>query len=204
MLPPRDNIPKSKKYKGSLVDLNNQEDESEDEPETAVHSAIALYDYDAGEDNEISFKEGDIITDIEFVTEDWWQGTTSNGGVGLFPANYVELTMLKFMVPNSSITSDNMPPRVKLPTMLPSRDNIPKSKKYKESLVDLNNQEDEPETAGQSAIGLYDYDAREDNEISFMEDDVITDIEFVSEDWWQGTTSNGEVGLFPANYVELT
>ncbi|CAG8479142.1 1828_t:CDS:2, partial [Gigaspora rosea] len=76
----------------SLVDLNNQEDEPEDKPETAGQSDIALYDYDVGEDNEISFREDDIITNIEFVTEDWWQGTTSNGRVGLFPANYVELT----------------------------------------------------------------------------------------------------------------
>ncbi|CAG8634084.1 12498_t:CDS:10 [Gigaspora margarita] len=61
--------------------------ESEIETETAGLSAKALYDYDAGEDNEISFKEDEIITEIEQVSEDWWQGTTSNGAVGLFPGN---------------------------------------------------------------------------------------------------------------------
>ena len=40
--------------------------------------------YDAAEDNEISFKEGDRITSIEKVDEDWWQGTV-NGKTGLFP-----------------------------------------------------------------------------------------------------------------------
>ncbi|OAD00858.1 hypothetical protein MUCCIDRAFT_126251, partial [Mucor lusitanicus CBS 277.49] len=54
--------------------------------------AVALYDYSAEEDNEISFAEGDTITQIEFVSEDWWQGLASNGKtMGLFPANYVEL-----------------------------------------------------------------------------------------------------------------
>ncbi|THH27533.1 hypothetical protein EUX98_g6653 [Antrodiella citrinella] len=52
---------------------------------------IALYIYDAAEDNEISFQEGDRITEIEAVSEDWWQGKDKHGGIGLFPANYVEL-----------------------------------------------------------------------------------------------------------------
>ena len=46
---------------------------------------MAAYSYDAGEDNEISFKEGDRITHIEAASEDWWQGTDKNGNVGLFP-----------------------------------------------------------------------------------------------------------------------
>ncbi|KAG0075447.1 hypothetical protein BGZ90_009881 [Linnemannia elongata] len=53
-------------------------------------SAVALYDYAAGEPNELSFAEGDVITDIEAVTDDWWSGT-SNGASGLFPSNYVEM-----------------------------------------------------------------------------------------------------------------
>jgi len=51
--------------------------------------AVALYDYEASEDNEISFNARDIITDIEPASEDWWQGMNSHGNVGLFPANYV-------------------------------------------------------------------------------------------------------------------
>lgn len=47
--------------------------------------AIALYDYSASEENEISFSDGDIITDIEFVSEDWWRGKAPDGTVGLFP-----------------------------------------------------------------------------------------------------------------------
>ncbi|CAG8805390.1 12701_t:CDS:2, partial [Racocetra persica] len=52
---------------------------------TTETSAKALYDYDAGEDNEISFKEDDILNDIKFVSEDWWQGTSPDGIIGLFP-----------------------------------------------------------------------------------------------------------------------
>jgi len=40
--------------------------------------------YDAAEDNELSFKEGDKITEIDKVDADWWQGK-ANGATGLFP-----------------------------------------------------------------------------------------------------------------------
>ena len=41
--------------------------------------------YDAAEDNEISFREGDRITEIEAASEDWWQGKDKSGNIGLFP-----------------------------------------------------------------------------------------------------------------------
>lgn len=53
--------------------------------------AVALYDYDAAEDNELSFREGDRIIEIEAASDDWWQGKDRQGNVGLFPANYVEV-----------------------------------------------------------------------------------------------------------------
>lgn len=50
-----------------------------------------LRSYEAAEDNEISFVEGDRITHIEPASEDWWSGQDKQGHVGLFPANYVEV-----------------------------------------------------------------------------------------------------------------
>lgn len=44
-----------------------------------------LYSYDAAEDNEITFREGEVITEIEPASEDWWQGKNPRGEVGLFP-----------------------------------------------------------------------------------------------------------------------
>ncbi|KAI1787009.1 SH3 domain-containing protein, partial [Ganoderma leucocontextum] len=66
----------------------------EPEPEPAAEEdlgswAIALYDYDAGEDNEISFKEGERVTQIEALSENWWQGTNQLGNVGLFPGAFL-------------------------------------------------------------------------------------------------------------------
>lgn len=52
---------------------------------------MAIYDYDAAEDNELSFAEGDTITQIQQIDEGWWSGVGPNGVEGLFPATYVEL-----------------------------------------------------------------------------------------------------------------
>ena len=49
---------------------------------------IALYDYCAEKDDELSFKENDLI-DVTAKNEDgWWEGVL-NGVTGLFPGNYV-------------------------------------------------------------------------------------------------------------------
>lgn len=48
--------------------------------------AVAVYEYTAAEDNEISFAEGDTITGIEQVDEGWWSGIAPDGQEGLFPA----------------------------------------------------------------------------------------------------------------------
>jgi cortactin len=52
--------------------------------------AVALYDYEATDDDELTFDPGETITNIEFIDEGWWRGAC-RGQVGLFPANYVEL-----------------------------------------------------------------------------------------------------------------
>ncbi|KAF9359536.1 hypothetical protein BGX26_012084 [Mortierella sp. AD094] len=68
-----------------------QHHEAAPEVHGSGQSAVALYDYQAGEPNEISFAEGETISSIDFVTDDWWSGTNTAGAKGLFPANYVEL-----------------------------------------------------------------------------------------------------------------
>ncbi|XP_054999069.1 src substrate cortactin isoform X2 [Sorex araneus] len=65
----------------------NTYDEYENDPGV---TAIALYDYQAAGDDEISFDPDDVITNIEMIDDGWWRGLC-RGRYGLFPANYVEL-----------------------------------------------------------------------------------------------------------------
>ncbi|XP_056006125.1 drebrin-like protein B isoform X7 [Ostrea edulis] len=53
--------------------------------------AVALYDYQAADESEISFDPEDVITNIDLIDEGWWTGMAPNGHYGMFPANYVEM-----------------------------------------------------------------------------------------------------------------
>merc|ERR1712203_509898 len=76
---------------GNRYDLPPEDDSEEAEPaRDGSITAVALYDYQAMAEDEISFDPNDIITNIEMVDEGWWIGE-SHGKFGLFPANYVEV-----------------------------------------------------------------------------------------------------------------
>nr|XP_020652410.1 intersectin-2 isoform X2 [Pogona vitticeps] len=56
-----------------------------------VCQVIAMYDYLANNEDELSFSKGQLINVLNKEDADWWQGEI-NGISGLFPSNYVKMT----------------------------------------------------------------------------------------------------------------
>lgn len=51
----------------------------------------AMYDYGAADTDEVSFRDGDVIVNVQSIDEGWMYGTVQRTGkTGMLPANYVE------------------------------------------------------------------------------------------------------------------
>lgn len=108
-----------------------------------------------------------------------------------------------------------LPPRpVPVPEELPSEEELPREEDAydprgaatavaEQSFSQAQIQEGQASAGGKRAVIEYDYEKAEDNEIELREGEYVTNIEMVDEDWWMGTNSQGESGLFPSNYVTL-
>uniref|UniRef100_A0A2K5K5J1 SH3 domain-containing protein n=1 Tax=Colobus angolensis palliatus TaxID=336983 RepID=A0A2K5K5J1_COLAP len=60
-------------------------------PSTAGKIFRAMYDYMAADADEVSFKDGDAIINVQAIDEGWMYGTVQRTGrTGMLPANYVE------------------------------------------------------------------------------------------------------------------
>ncbi|XP_051479417.1 nebulin isoform X16 [Apus apus] len=61
------------------------------QPSTAGKTYRAMYDYTAADADEVSFKDGDTIVNVQAIDEGWMYGTVQRTGkTGMLPANYVE------------------------------------------------------------------------------------------------------------------
>lgn len=116
--------------------------------------AKAEYDYEAAEDNEVSLREGEIVSNIEKIDPDWWVVTNEKGQSGLVPANY--------LVALEGDEDEGGAPPAQAAAAAAAR--VPEATPAEE------------EAAGAKATAQYDYEAAEDNELSFPENAVLHNV----------------------------
>jgi len=61
-------------------------------PKTYLEKVMAIYDYNADKEDELTFQESQIIYVLKKNDDGWWEGVME-GITGLFPGNYVEQTV---------------------------------------------------------------------------------------------------------------
>lgn len=135
-----------------------------DPSRTAGVRAVVQYDYEKAEDNEIELREGEYVTDIEMVDKDWWLGVNAHGERGLFPSNYVEIL--------EGDQEEEQPSS----TAVASHEAAVAEPDYAAESQHQPHAAATGPGGGPTATALYDYEAAEDNEISFPEGALITDL----------------------------
>ncbi|VDN02530.1 unnamed protein product [Thelazia callipaeda] len=160
-------------------------------------SAVALYQWKARNDSELSFSKGDTIEIME-LSEMRWKGRNKSGAVGWFPKSCVSML-------SGDMKSD-------------SKDSLPKDqveKSRKSNITDASSLSSTPSGAVYDAVSvepsvestsdewyvaLYDFQAMEPTDLDLHAGDRILVTEATNE-WWKGMCC-GRSGMFPANYVQ--
>ncbi|XP_042179983.1 abl interactor 2 isoform X10 [Oncorhynchus tshawytscha] len=92
--PPEDYEDEEEEEESAVVEYSDPyaEEDPPWAPRTYMEKVVAIYDYAADKEDELSFNEGAIIYVIKKNDDGWYEGTMS-GTTGLFPGNYVESIM---------------------------------------------------------------------------------------------------------------
>ncbi|KAF9009100.1 hypothetical protein BDQ17DRAFT_1388768 [Cyathus striatus] len=77
-------------------------EEKEDPGNSESESAVALYDFSAVGEDELSVVEGEKLIVLEKDGDEWWKCQNINGSEGVVPASYLELAVLSSSSQNSS------------------------------------------------------------------------------------------------------
>ncbi|KAM0735364.1 SH3 domain-containing kinase-binding protein 1 [Formica fusca] len=138
--------------------------------------AIVEYNYVAQEDDELTLKKGDIITEIRMMLGGWWEGTLRDKR-GMFPDNFV-----KVLDPS---TTDNG-------TSGSTSETVNNTKSDE---VTLRNG-----SGRRFCKVLFSYEPCNEDELALAPQDSIEFLGEVEEGWWRGRLK-GRVGVFPSNFV---
>ncbi|XP_014247461.1 SH3 domain-containing kinase-binding protein 1 isoform X2 [Cimex lectularius] len=186
--------------------------------------AIVEFDYKSDQPDELTIKKGDIITDISFVSEGWWEGTLTRLNkrgmfpdnfvkVGVFPSNFVaEITEKNTREASQRKHKTSQDETFKSSTVLTQEHTSStnthslSTSKIASTSVQLTPELPvlPPKPVKELCKAIFNYEAQNSDELTLQEGDVITLITKEGQDpgWWKGELK-GKIGFFPDNFVHI-
>ena len=142
-------------------------------------TAIVRYAYEAQKSDELSLTRGDTVVVREKSSDGWWRGRSVTTGLfGWFPSNYVEVRT------GDTVASNASSPR----------------------LDDSGHRRRRPIAAVRQAVALFKFDATNDDELSFEENerlDILDSLVPTEAGWLRAQNARGNVGLIPQEFVRI-
>ncbi|XP_006182976.1 dynamin-binding protein isoform X1 [Camelus ferus] len=157
-------------------------------PEYSMGQARALMGLSAQLDEELDFREGDVITIIGVPEPGWFEGELE-GRRGIFPEGFVEL-LGPLRTVDESVNSGNRDD-----CMTNGEVDTPTGEEEREP-------EEDGEQPGTYGIALYQFQALEPNELDFEVGDKIRILGTLEDGWLEGSLK-GRTGIFPYRFVKL-
>uniref|UniRef100_A0A4W2EF59 Dynamin-binding protein n=1 Tax=Bos indicus x Bos taurus TaxID=30522 RepID=A0A4W2EF59_BOBOX len=156
-------------------------------PEYSMGQARALMGLSAQLDEELDFREGDVITIIGIPEPGWFEGEL-DGRRGIFPEGFVEL-LGPLRTVDESVSSGNC-------------DDCISNGEVDTSTGEEKEPEEDSEQPGTYGIALYRFQALEPNELDFEVGDKIRILGTLEDGWLEGSLK-GRTGIFPYRFVKL-
>lgn len=156
-------------------------------PDYSMGQARALMGLSAQLDEELDFREGDVITIIGVPEPGWFEGELE-GRRGIFPEGFVEL-LGPLRTVDESVRSGN-------------HDDCVENGEVDTPTEEERGPKEEDEQPGTYGIALYRFQALEPNELDFEVGDKIRILGTLEDGWLEGSLK-GRTGIFPYRFVNL-
>ncbi|KAI1887205.1 hypothetical protein AGOR_G00203750 [Albula goreensis] len=161
-----------------------------DLPSHALGQARALMGLSAQLEEELDFREGDIITIVGLPEPGWYEGELE-GRRGVFPEGFVELL--------APLRLGGAEQEAGPYDMYEERE---ESAQVEEVATSAEEEDEEDEEEGVYGVALYDFRAMEPGELDFNVGDRIRVVGTLEDGWLEGRL-RGRSGIFPHRFVRI-
>ena len=162
---------------------------------------MALYDYSANQDEELSIRKNEKLTLLD-SSKTWWRVQNTAGSMGYVPSNYCKKIDAPAAVPKPSFGGGMGMGAAQTKSSAVRSQPLEEKGMYQQ--VDMTFNKNRAGGATKTiAIVKYPYTATRDDELTLNRGDEVHILEKEGDGWWNGEC-NGSSGWFPSNYVEET